>query len=87
MVSPDVLLPGLNRRFAHQLREIGQQITPEHRTENFARLHVFRDWFETIILSTNDADTVLVLPCNVNYRYRTDVPQFVLRFPPNAACN
>jgi hypothetical protein len=59
-------------------REFGKTITKEDRDRGFARLDVYKTWFEDLFLAVNDNNTLIIMPQeSMQPRYRDGSPKYV----------
>jgi hypothetical protein len=62
----------------NMLREFAKTITKEDRDKGFARLDVYKKWFEDTFLVVNDNSTLIIMPQEfMQPRYRDEVPKYV----------
>lgn len=60
------------------LREFAKTISKEGRDRGFARLDVYKKWFEDTFLVANDNSTLIIMPQeSMQPRYRDEVPKYV----------
>ncbi len=65
------------------LREFGKTLTKEDSDRGFARLDVYKKWFQESFLDVNDDNTLIIMPQeSMQPRYRDESPKYVsLHFP------
>lgn len=60
------------------LRDFAQTISKVERDKGFARLDVYKKWFEDSFLAANDNNTLVIMPQDfMRPRYRDEVPRYV----------
>lgn len=60
------------------LREFAKTISKEDRDKGFARLDVYKKWFEDTFLVANENSTLIIIPQeSMQLRYRDEVPKYV----------
>jgi len=59
-------------------RKFAKTISKDDRDKGFARLDVYKKWFEDTFLATNSNNTLIIMPQEfMQSRYRDQVPRYI----------
>lgn len=62
----------------HLLREFAKKIAKEDRDKGFARLDVYKKWFQRTFLAAKKGGVLIIMPQeSMQPRYRDELPKYV----------